>query len=70
MTRENRGAATDFARERTVRRYNRPLNELISFWADVLSAGGAELRALGISAGVDAVFKLGANTAYSRRSRG
>jgi hypothetical protein len=70
MTNENRAMATDFARERTVRRYNKQLNDLISFWADLLSTGGSELRALGVSAGVDAVFKLGANTAYSRRSRG
>lgn len=65
---ENKAVATDFARERTVRRYNRPLNDLISFWAELLAAGGRELQALSASAGVDAVFKLGANTAYSRRS--
>jgi hypothetical protein len=70
LAEENKAITIDFARERTVRRYNQPLNELISFWADLLSTGGAELRALGISAGVDAVFKLGASTAYSRRSRG
>lgn len=70
ITDENKAVATDFARERTVRRYNRPLNELISFWADLLSAGGAELRALGVSAGVDAVFKLGVTTAFSKRARG
>ena len=70
MTNENKATATDFARERTVRRYNRSLNELISFWADLLSAGGTELHALGVSAGVDAVFKFGASTAYSRRARG
>ncbi len=69
-TEENKAAATDFARERAVRRYNRELNELISFWADLLSGGGAELRALGVSAGVDAVFELGRSTGYSKRARG
>ncbi len=70
LTDENRAVATDFARERTVRRYNRSLHGLISFWTDLLFAGGAELHALGVAAGVDAAFKLGANTAYSKRSRG
>ncbi len=69
-TEENKTVATDFARERTVRRYNSQLNELISFWAVLLSGGGTELRALGVSAGVDAVFELGLNTAYSKRARG
>jgi hypothetical protein len=66
MTDENRAVATDFARERTVRRYNKPLNELFSFWANLF--GGKELRALQISAGVDAVFELSDSTAYSRRA--
>ncbi len=47
ITPENRGAATDFARERTVRRYNRQLNELIDFWGQHLTGDGRELRALG-----------------------
>lgn len=62
----NRGAAADFARERTVKRYNRELNKLIAFWAKLLGNGG-ELRALGIVDGVDAVFELSPDTAYSRR---
>lgn len=70
MTDDNKVQATDFARERTVRRYNRPLNELVSFWADLLSSRGVELHALGVSAGVDAVFKLGLSSAFSRRARG
>jgi hypothetical protein len=57
MTEDNTALATDFSRERTVRRYNRALNDLISFWAEVLSADGAELSALGITTGVDAVFQ-------------
>lgn len=65
----NRAAATDFSRERTVRRYNKQLNDLISFWTSYLAANGAEVRALGVSIGVDAAFKLGTDTAFSRRIR-
>ena len=65
---ENRGAAADFARERAVKRYNRQLNSLIAFWADVLAANGSELRAFGTSDGVDALFRLSTNTAYSKRA--
>lgn len=68
ITDENRSVATDFARERTVRRYNRKLNELIAFWAKHLVGNEGEIRALGVSDGVDAVFKLAADTAFSRRS--
>ena len=42
----NKAFAADFARERTVRRYNRQLNDLLVFWAAYL-AGDDELRALG-----------------------
>lgn len=65
----NKAAATDFSRERTVRRYNKDLNSLISFWTSLLSAGGTELRALDVTTGVDAAFKLGVDTAFSRRLR-
>jgi hypothetical protein len=65
----NRAAAADFARERTVRRYNRQLNELIDFWTRLLCADGDELRALGIADGVDAVFRLSQTTAFSKRAR-
>lgn len=70
VTDENRHAATDFARERSVRRYNRQLNDLITLWARHLADGGTELRALDVAAGVDAVFSLGNETAFSRRIRG
>jgi hypothetical protein len=63
----NRAFAADFARERTVRRYNRQLNELLGFWASHL-ADEIELRALGIGDGVDAVFRLLPDTAFSRRA--
>ena len=69
ITNENKSAATDFSRERTVRRYNQQLNELISFWAGILAGDGRELRALGANSGVDAVFRLGPDTAFSRRIR-
>lgn len=65
----NKAAATDFSRERTVRRYNKQLNSLISFWTALLSAGGSEVRALDVTTGVDAAFKLGVDTAFSRRVR-
>ena len=68
VTDENRAAATDFVRERTVRRYNRELNDLIDFWASHLAAGGGELRGLNVTAGIDAIFRLSSVTAFSRRS--
>jgi hypothetical protein len=64
----NRAVASDFARERTVRRYNRQLNDLIAFWAKRLAGNGGDLRALAIGDGVDGVFRLSADTAFSRRS--
>jgi hypothetical protein len=59
--------AADFARERTVKRYNRQLNDLLGFWALHL-AGDSELRAFGIGDGIDAVFRLSPDTAFSRRA--
>jgi SIR2-like domain len=67
ITDENRGIAADFARERAVKRYNRQLNDLVAFWAKRIGAGG-ELRAFGIGDGVDAVFRLSPDTAFSRRA--
>ncbi len=68
VTEVNKAAASDFGRERTVRRYNRQLNDLVAFWATLLHGGGEPLRALGTSQGVDAVFKLTRDNAYSRRA--
>jgi hypothetical protein len=65
----NKALATDFARERTVKRYNRQLNDLISFWSSALAGDGSPIEALGSGEGVDAVFKLAPQTAYSRRSQ-
>lgn len=67
ITPDNKAAAADFARERTVKRYNRKLNDLIAFWSGFLGAGG-ELRAFGVGDGVDATFRLSSNTGFSRRS--
>jgi hypothetical protein len=69
VTDTNKAAAADFARERTVKRYNRQLNDLISFWATTLAGDSSELRALGIGDGVDAVFRLSHNTCFSRRAQ-
>lgn len=69
ITDDNKAAAADFARERTVRRYNRQLNDLIAFWADLLAADGDDLRALGVGDGVDAVFRLSSDTGFSPRAR-
>ena len=68
ITDDNRAAAADFARERAVKRYNRALNDLLEFWAQHLAHGEAELRALGIGDGIDAVYRLSPTTGFSRRS--
>lgn len=69
LTETNRAAATDFARERTVRRYNPALNALLEFWSTLFASSQRDLAALGISAGVDAAFRLGDVTAFSGRAR-
>lgn len=68
ITEDNRAASTDFARERSVKRYNRQLNDLIAFWATLLARDGREIHALGTGNGVDAVFRLSTDTCYSRRT--
>ena len=67
VTEENKAYAADFSRERSVRRYNRQLNDLVEFWANHLGLPNGDLRALGISDGIDAVFRLSKITGYSRR---
>lgn len=59
--------AASFGRERTFKRYNRVLNDLIEFWAEQLSCGQQEVRSLQVDAGIDAVFQFGGVTAFSRR---
>ena len=68
VTDDNKAMAADFARERSVRRYNRELNGLLDFWARYLAEAQEELRAFGISDGVDAAFRIGSTTAFSRRA--
>jgi hypothetical protein len=68
LSAENAAAAADFGRERTVKRYNRQLNDLFAFWAGALAGDGSPLRALRISDGVDAAFRLSGETAFSRRA--
>lgn len=67
ITDENKAAAADFGRERVVRRYNKQLNDLVTFWANLLAGDGNELRALEVGDGVDAVFRLSHITGFSRR---
>jgi hypothetical protein len=43
------------------------LNDLIAFWAGRLAGNSDALRAFRIGDGVDAVFRLGTTTAFSRR---
>ena len=64
----NKSAASDFARERTIKRYNRQLNGLFEFWSAQLAQGESDLRAFAIGDGIDAVFRMSAITGYSRRS--
>jgi NAD-dependent SIR2 family protein deacetylase len=69
ITDDNKAAAADFARERTVKRYNRLLNDLIAFWATLLAGDGGDLQALGVGDGVDATFRLSSDTGFSRRAQ-
>lgn len=64
VTNETKAAAADFARERTVKRYNRDLDRLIDFWSAHLS--GERLAALGIGDGIDAAFSVAGQTSYSK----
>lgn len=60
---ETRAITSDFARERTVKRYNPVLDRLIDYWSVKLA--GDELRALGIGDGIDAVFTVAKRSAHS-----
>jgi len=66
MSIENRAAATDFSRERSVRRYNKKINSLIEFWVNYIS--GDDLSAFDKDEkGVNAKFNVSRVTAFSRR---
>ena len=64
----NKSAAADFARDRTVKRYNGQLNSLLEFWSTHLAQGDSDLRAYAIGDGIDAVFRVSSITGFSRRS--
>ena len=64
VTPETKAKAADFARERTVKRYNRDVDKLIHFWTRRLAGQG--LRALNIGDGMDASFTLDRDTAFAR----
>lgn len=60
---ETKAVTSDFARERTVRRYNPVLDKLIDYWSRRLT--GENIRALGIGDGLDAAFTLSKRSAFS-----
>jgi hypothetical protein len=69
--RKLRATRADFIRERIAVRYNSQSNQLLDAWARLLTRGEEEpeVRALGISDGVDGSFRLGSVTAFTRRRR-
>ncbi len=67
ITESNKTAATDFARERTIRRYNPVVNDLIEFWSRHLAGDSDGMRAFATGVGIDAVFRLSPITCFSRK---
>ena len=67
ITESNKTAAADYARERTIRRYNPVVNDLIDFWSRHLAQESKEMRAFDTGAGIDAVFRLSPITSFSRK---
>ena len=63
----NRHAAADFARERSVKRYNKEFSQLLDFWSNCFAQGDGHFRALSVGNGVDAEFQLSERNAGSRR---
>ena len=63
-----RGVVADYSRERSIRRYNKQLNDLLEFWNGYVAGDEESMRALGVTDGVDAVFKLSKVSAFSRRA--
>ena len=60
---ETKAITSDFARERTVRRYNPVLDKLIQYWSTRIA--GEDLRTCAIGDGLDAVFEIDRKSAYS-----
>ena len=67
ITEENKIISAGFSRERSVKRYNRQLNDLVEFWSYHLGQPNGDLRALDIGDGIDAVYRLSPITGFSRR---
>lgn len=65
---ESRFASSSLARERTVKRYNRTVNQLFDFWDTYLSQNGGLLKAFTIDEGMNAVFRIAPVTGFSRRT--
>lgn len=63
----NKSYAADFARERSVKRYNATLNKLIDFWGRYLAGSGEEIAAFETVAGVNAKYRLSKDSAFSWR---
>lgn len=59
--------AAECVGSKTVRRYNKVLNELLVFWSSLLSES-REIAAFGVEGGPDAVFRLARTNAFSRRA--
>jgi NAD-dependent SIR2 family protein deacetylase len=60
---ETKAITSDFARERTVRRYNQTLDKLIHYWSGVVA--GKDLRTFAIGDGIDAIFDIDSRSAHS-----
>lgn len=60
---ETKAITSDFARERTVRRYNPVLDKLIQYWSTRIA--GEDLRTFAIGDGLDAVFDIDRQSAFS-----
>ncbi|MCE2432655.1 MAG: SIR2 family protein [Candidatus Latescibacteria bacterium] len=67
ITQENKMISADFGRERSVRRYNKQLNDLVEFWSRHLGQNKGNLRTLDIGDGIDAIYRLSPITGFSRR---
>ena len=67
ITQENKIIAADFGRKRSVKRYNRQLNDLVELWGRHLGQNNDDLRALDIGDGIDAVYRLSPITGFSWR---
>ena len=63
----SKAIAAEVVSKRTAERYNRKLNALIGYWTEWLLAGGSKFRSIGISDGIDAVFRISPTTGFSRR---